>query len=499
MLHTADIIHTLQVVSMQGEVDEKFRRMIRGIRRVRSFARPCQRLNNAPLETTSPDECKTKPRDTEPYPVCMRAMYRECIECGGAPPAERPCSLECGSNTGGRVESCLIRTGSVPDPRIAPHAQVGDGLSAALPSGVGTGGSSRETEELRASIISVTKREKDRVEGLQAQLEMLRQELRECRKQRGMDQSHIAALESQSSQFKAALACAEDDLEALRTTLDKELGRSHVMQGRISQLEGETRGARKSAKEQDKEVQRLRELVAGLTPARQMEASPGRPGPNWGGEARQPAREEEYEASEREVYDAYVEARRGQLANSMGEARDAAGEALHETHTHRIPTGGGDSSANYSSDFSPSGETPSSEPTPARHRVQVRPASAKAAPRHQRASPDVVAAAPAAAPGGRAKRESTSTIEYLASQVASGHITKSTPLQLALEFCGKSSFSLRHNEEKYNELSQQLVTLAYQHLRDRWVTVLKNAEPTDNKGTMKAPRLGSFEVELLWT
>lgn len=32
----------------------------------------------------------------------------------------------------------------------------------------------------------------------------------------------------------------------------------------------------------------------------------------------------------------------------------------------------------------------------------------------------------------------------------------------------------------------------------RWVTVLKNAEQVDSKGTTKQPRLGSFEVELLW-
>ena len=48
-----------------------------------------------------------------------------------------------------------------------------------------------------------------------------------------------------------------------------------------------------------------------------------------------------------------------------------------------------------------------------------------------------------------------------------GHIGKSSPLQLALEFCGKSSFSLRHNEEKYTQFSQHIVALAYQHLRDR--------------------------------
>jgi shikimate 5-dehydrogenase len=57
---------------------------------------------------------------------------------------------------------------------------VGDGLGASEPRGQGgaAGSSSREAEELKASIISVTQREKDRVEGLQAQLEMIRIELK---------------------------------------------------------------------------------------------------------------------------------------------------------------------------------------------------------------------------------------------------------------------------------------------------------------------------------
>jgi hypothetical protein len=57
---------------------------------------------------------------------------------------------------------------------------VGDGLGASEPRGEGgaAGSSSREAEELKASIISVTQREKDRVEGLQAQLEMIRIELK---------------------------------------------------------------------------------------------------------------------------------------------------------------------------------------------------------------------------------------------------------------------------------------------------------------------------------
>ncbi len=47
-------------------------------------------------------------------------------------------------------------------------------------------------------------------------------------------------------------------------------------------------------------------------------------------------------------------------------------------------------------------------------------------------------------------------------------MTKASPLQLAVEFCGKTSFSLRHNEEKYNDLAEQLVSATYKALKDRY-------------------------------
>jgi hypothetical protein len=53
--------------------------------------------------------------------------------------------------------------------------------------------------------------------------------------------------------------------------------------------------------------------------------------------------------------------------------------------------------------------------------------------------------------------------------VLSGVVNKTTPLQLVIEFCGKASFSLRHNEEKYHVLAEQLVTAAYRALKDRYV------------------------------
>ena len=289
-----------------------------------------------------------------------------------------------------------------------------------------------------------------------------------------------------------------------------------MLQGRVSQLEGELRSSRKaakeSAKEKDMEIARLRELVDSLGQARQLQEN--RPTSHWGGGAVASNEEEEEEeearqTSERALFEEYVETRRGQMSESWedGAREEEVGEvrekmSVRETHTHRIPTGSNEDGSSYGAPLVDNTLSDANHHQEPPSRPKVRPPSAKVssggALRKKPASPEPPPPAIMAAPRGRAKREVTDSLEYLASRVKSGHITKQTPLQLAIEFCGKSSFSLRHNEEKYNVLSQQLVTLAYKHLRDRWVTVLKNAEPVDDKGTTKQPRLGSFEVELLW-
>jgi hypothetical protein len=89
-------------------------------------------------------------------------------------------------------------------------------------------------------------------------------------------------------------------------------------------------------------------------------------------------------------------------------------------------------------------------------------------------------------------------LQYLREHVEAGHVTKTTALQLSLEYCGKSSFSVRHNEAKYALLAEQTAVEAYNHFKDRWMTVLKNAEPDERGESIKQPRLGSFEVDLLW-
>eukprot|EP00283_Hemiselmis_rufescens_P023062 CAMPEP_0173446438 /NCGR_PEP_ID=MMETSP1357-20121228/36575_1 /TAXON_ID=77926 /ORGANISM="Hemiselmis rufescens, Strain PCC563" /LENGTH=240 /DNA_ID=CAMNT_0014412723 /DNA_START=90 /DNA_END=809 /DNA_ORIENTATION=- len=134
-------------------------------------------------------------------------------------------------------------------------------------------GGDEEVEELQARLSNVTAREKERVEGLQAQLEMMRVELRECRKQRSMDQSIIAAADSQTTQLKASLRMTQEDAESLRGTLEQELARGHALQGRVNQLEGDVRAAKAKGRADQGEVARLQALVDGLG-QRQMGEGP---------------------------------------------------------------------------------------------------------------------------------------------------------------------------------------------------------------------------------
>lgn len=97
------------------------------------------------------------------------------------------------------------------------------------------------------------------------------------------------------------------------------------------------------------------------------------------------------------------------------------------------------------------------------------------------------------------RRLDTSSIGFLRSHVVSGHVTRNTPLQVAVEYCGRSSFSVRHNEAKYTQLAEQLANVAYEHFKDRRMTVLKNSEVPLDSEVPKQPRLGAFEIELLWT
>ena len=43
-----------------------------------------------------------------------------------------------------------------------------------------------------------------------------------------------------------------------------------------------------------------------------------------------------------------------------------------------------------------------------------------------------------------------------ARQVVRGHVTKTCHLELRVEYCGKKSFSVRHKEEKYTLLAEQV-------------------------------------------
>ena len=94
-----------------------------------------------------------------------------------------------------------------------------------------------EIADLRASLQSVTMREKERLEALQSQLEAARHELSECRSGRRIEQSNLVAAESQATQLRTALACAEEDMKALRDALDQELLRGHRLQSRLMELD----------------------------------------------------------------------------------------------------------------------------------------------------------------------------------------------------------------------------------------------------------------------
>jgi chromosome segregation ATPase len=102
-----------------------------------------------------------------------------------------------------------------------------------------------EVDNLRSNLSEVTIREKERVEGLSVQLEMARQELADTRNQRRLEQASLAAAESQSSQLRAALTCAEDDIKSLRLTLDNELVRSQRLQSQLTELGDELRASRR--------------------------------------------------------------------------------------------------------------------------------------------------------------------------------------------------------------------------------------------------------------
>jgi hypothetical protein len=104
-------------------------------------------------------------------------------------------------------------------------------------------------------------------------------------------------------------------------------------------------------------------------------------------------------------------------------------------------------------------------------------------------------------------------LSSLRANVVSGHVTKTSHLELKVEYCGRKSFSVRHKEEKYTLLAEQVKAAAYDRFKDRWMTVITcNGEAPVIPGTAGAPkaaeldahkkssaRLGAFEMELFWT
>ena len=153
---------------------------------------------------------------------------------------------------------------------------------------------------------------------------------------------------------------------------------------------------------------------------------------------------------------------------------------------------------------------------------------ATAAPRQPSSSPPSASPAPAGGAGadgsvdhgggGRERKRGRGQVDdaplaSLRSDVAIGHVTKTSHLELRVEYCGRKSFSVRHKEEKYTLLAEQVKAAAYDRFKDRWMTVVTcNGEAPVIPGTAGAPkaadvaghrkasaRLGAFEMELFWT
>ena len=406
-----------------------------------------------------------------------------------------------------------------------------------------------EVASLRASLHSATMREKERVEALQAQLEIARHELSDSRSGRRLEQSSLVTAESQATQLRTALACAEEDMKALRDALDQELLRGHRLQSRLMDLDHtlHTHSLRENAVERSaapsrgsvpnrgnggghvpplegvafddymsgrRQVQSwmgssgserrgARPASAKIIKGGGARAVGGKPRPvsaggntnaqydghvSWrvgGGVEGQMRGEGVYRGSP--AMDVVISNRQTAATDELRTIDPASGISKRPAPSSPLGT-----SAHNISDASTLGATSTAAPPPSKHGAD---SSAFASKTKKKGS-----------------AVDNSSLAYLRTNVVSGHVTKTSHLELRVEYCGRNSFSVRHKEGKYNLLAEQVKAAAFDRFKDRWMTVIAcNGEAAqipgapfasklaDNGHKMTSARLGAFEMELFWT
>jgi len=405
-----------------------------------------------------------------------------------------------------------------------------------------------EVASLRASLQSATMREKERVEALQAQLEIARHELSDSRSRRRLEQSSLVTAESQATQLRTALACAEEDMKALRDALDQELLRGHRLQSRLMDLDHtlHTHSLRENAAERSAAPSRGSAPNRGnggghgpplegvafddyMSGCRQVEAGMGSSGNGRsgarpasakiikGGGARAVGGKPRPVSAGGNInaqYDGHVsrnvgagveEQMRGEgvyrgspamdvvISNRQTAAADQLRKIDPASGISKRPTSSPlGTSAHNISDASTLGESSTAAPPPSKHGAD---SSAFVSKTKKKGSAVDI-----------------SSLAYLRTNVVSGHVTKTSHLELRVEYCGRNSFSVRHKEEKYTLLAEQVKAAAFDRFKDRWMTVIAcNGEAAqipgapfasklaDNGHKMTSARLGAFEMELFWT
>jgi hypothetical protein len=337
-----------------------------------------------------------------------------------------------------------------------------------------------EIADLRAKLQSVTMREKERLEALQSQLEAARHELSECRSGRRIEQSNLVAAESQATQLRTALACAEEDMKALRDALDQELLRGHRLQSRLMELDHTLHS------------QSLREPFEGAPKNNKAHGAAGLARTGSGSTAVAPSLEDV-------AFDDYLSSLRKDGGVGRGKARPASaklgksGGARAAGDKQRPVSAGGNAGSQkddghvwwgrggeFRGSECPGGSSAmdvvisnrqASVPTDSlrqEERPKRAPPALSASSTHTtNVSATSVLGANSTTQSGFPKQTlgslgggtegsqplaksrgsgvpDASSLGYLRSNVVSGHVTKTSHLELKVEYCGRKSFSVRH-------------------------------------------------------
>jgi hypothetical protein len=347
-----------------------------------------------------------------------------------------------------------------------------------------------EIADLRAKLQSVTMREKERLEALQSQLEAARHELSECRSGRRIEQSNLVAAESQATQLRTALACAEEDMKALRDALDQELLRGHRLQSRLMELDHKLQS------------QSLREPFEGAPKNNKAHGTAGMSRTGSGSTAVAPSLEDV-------AFDDYLSSLRKDGGGGRGKARPASAKqgksgGARAAGDKQRPVSAGGNAGSQKDDghvwWGRDGERKGREypggssamdivisnrqasvptdPLRQEERLKRAPPAPSASSTHTTnvSATSVLGANSTTLPsfpklgslgGGTegspplARSQSSgvsdaSSLGYLRSNVVSGHVTKTSHLELKVEYCGRKSFSVRHKVSLSLSLSLSL-------------------------------------------